>query len=114
MKYLVIADTYNGGYGCEYTLFGIFDTEEEAVKWIINNPRVCIAASESDEEDQYEEYFDFFEDYDEERGGIYRRLRNSQFSDGFVPMTKEEYILSRCRYIRRFNGEPTWIGGYQE
>ena len=112
MKHLVIADTYDRPYGCEYTLFGIFDTREEAVKWIINNPRVCIAASESDEEDQYEEYFDFFENYDEEKGGIHCH-RNNQFVDDFTSMTKEEYIGYR-RFIREFRGEPMCIGGYQE
>ena len=98
-KYLVIANTYGHAYGCELTLFGMFDTQEEALKWILEHPKVCLYASEPDEEDQYEEYFDFFEDYNEELGA----------------MTKEEYILgSRNRYIRRFNGEPLYLGGYCE
>ena len=113
MKYLVIADTYQRAYGCEYTLFGIFDTKEEAVKWILDNPVVCIAAP--DEEEGYEgEYFNFFEHYDEERGGIFRCGHRTQFGDGFIPMTKEEYILGRTRFISLFNGEPMYIGGYQE
>ena len=112
-KYLVIADTYQYGYGCEYTLFGIFDSREEALKWILENPRVCIAASESDEEDKYEEYFDFFKDYDEERGGIYR-YRRSLKGNEFIPMTKEEYILGECRSIHDFRGDPRYIGGSAE
>ena len=107
---MVIADTYNRGYGCEYYLFGIFNTQEEALKWIIDHPVVCTFASE---EDDYEESFNFFEGYDEKLGGVHRPTR-SMYENSLIPMTKEEYILGHCRFIRRFNGEPMYIGGYQE
>lgn len=113
-KYLVIANTYRYGYGCELTLFGMFDTQEEALKWILEHPKVCLYASESDEEDQYEEYFDFFEDYDEELGGVKKYTRRSMWDNPVTPMTKEEYILGRTNYIHRFNGEPLYLGGYCE
>ena len=48
-KYLIIADTYNRPYGCEYTLFGIFDSHEEAVKWILDNPVVYTSAPDEEE-----------------------------------------------------------------
>ena len=113
-KYLVIANTYGHAYGCELTLFGIFDTQEEALKWILEHPKVCLYASESDEEDQYEEWFDFFEDYDEELGGMKNYSRRSMWGNPVIPMTKEEYILGRKHYIHRFNGEPLYLGGYCE
>lgn len=111
-KYLVIADTYNRPYGREYTLFGIFDSQEEAVKWIIDNPVVYTAAP--DEEEGYEgETFNFFETYDEEHGGVLRTNRRSMWGEQYIQMTKEEYI--GCRgYIHLFNGEPMYIGGYCE
>jgi len=113
MKYLVIADTYQFAYGCEYTLFGVFDTYEEALNWILENPTVCTYASDSDEEEDYSEYFNFFTNYNEELGGMIRSGRRSQWDNPVIPMTKEEYV-ARCRYIHQFNGEPMYIGGYQE
>lgn len=106
-KYLVIANTYRFAYGCEYTLFGVFDTQEEALKWILEHPKVCLDASYE------EEYFDFFEDYNEELGGKKNCSRRGMGGNPVIPMTKEEYILG-SRYIRRFNGEPMYIGGYCE
>jgi len=74
-KYLVIADTYPYGYGVEYHLFGIYDTEKEAIDFIINNPEIKIG----------EDIFHF--------------------------ITKEDYINT---YIKKFDGNPIYIGGYQE
>ena len=41
-KYLVIANTYDGGYGVEYHLFAICNTEKEAIeKGIVNTVASC-------------------------------------------------------------------------
>ena len=100
MKYLVIADTYSGGYGCEYFLFGIFDTEEEAIQWIINHPVYG--------EDDFR--FDFFEHYDEENGEWFysRDYPGKELKKTYKPMTKEQFAL-------RYDGTmPLYIGGYVE
>ena len=108
-KYFVIADTYQRAYGCEYYLFGIFDTKEEAVNWIIEHSVICL--EEPDEEEGYEgSYHNFLLGYEEGKGAV-RKMRDGV--KRYTPMTKEEYI-SRSRYIREFNDEPMYIGGYQE
>lgn len=87
-KYLVIADTYTGSYGVRYTLFGIFNTEKEAIDFIINNPTIKI-----DEDFGYDIIFDFFEYYKP------------------TITSKRDYAR---QYIKRFNGNPIHIGGYIE
>ncbi len=111
-KYLVIADTYRRAYGCEYTLFGIFDTREEAIKWIIEHPVHCM--EQPDYDNGYDgEFFDFFEGYVEGKGAVRYGRRNEPVT--YTPMTKEEYIGGRRRsFIHEFTGEPMFIGGYQE
>lgn len=107
-KYIVAANTYSGGYGCELTLFAICDTKEEAVKWIIEHPTMHVPTSYYEDHDQL---FAFFEGYDEERGGVEDYLRGGR---RFVPMTKEEFILKRRNYIHKFDGTPQCLGGYAE
>ncbi len=75
-KYLVIADTYPYAYGAEYTLFGIFDTKQEAINFIIKHPTIKIN----------DDIFQFIEDKD--------------------------FIYNN--YIKEFNGNPLYIGGYIE
>lgn len=109
MKYLVIADTYQYGYGCEYSLFGIFDTRDEAIKWIIDNP--VIVVDEPDLENGYDgEKFFFFHNYEEGKGYFHLGRNGERI---YKEMSKEEYV-QRMRFIHEFNGEPMYIGGYQE
>lgn len=107
-KYLVIADTYPRAYGVEYTLFGIFDTREEAVDWIIKHP-VVVMGDVMDPEKE-EGAFDFFENYDSKnhRAVMYR---NRHGEIVYEPMSKEVYV---AMYIREYAGGPMHIGGYQE
>ena len=107
-KYLIIADTYPRAYGVEYHLFGIFDTREEAVDWILNHP-IVVMGDVMDPEDE-EGAFDFFENYDSEnhRAVLYRN-RNGEIV--YEPMSRESYAM---RYVVEFNGSPMHIGGYQE
>ena len=60
-KYLVIADTYDIGYGAEYYLFAIKDTEEEAIQWVLNHPTVHFTRNELGELREYK--FSFFKYY---------------------------------------------------
>ena len=57
MKYLVIADLSKIAYSINNFLFGIFDTKEEAVQWIVNNP-----SHETSDGD-----FNFFEFYEDSK-----------------------------------------------
>ena len=59
--FLVIADTYTGGYGTELTLFGIFPTKKEAVRFIVDNPVQMIMCHD------WKEEYDFFQYYDKEK-----------------------------------------------
>jgi hypothetical protein len=110
-KYLVIANIYPYGYGIDNTLFGIFNTKEEAVQWIINNPT---------HEMGEEKPFDFFEWYEEEKVvDIYEyigettklHLRPRKTKTGERTISKEEYAE---KYIREFDGSPLCVGFYVE
>ena len=106
-KYLVIANTYQGGYGCEYTLFGVFDTKEDAVKWIIDHPVVTIHEADGI---YNEEKFYFFSGFEEGVGRYYIGRNGEKIVYG-TPRTKEEHA---SLYVDEFDGHPMCIGGYRE
>ena len=95
-KYLVIADTYMGGYGVEYYLFGIFDTEKEAINFVMENP-IIEFRKETITNYEGENAFNFFYDYD---------ICPVEWS------SKEEYITRK--YIKKFSGNPLYLGAYIE
>lgn len=108
-KYIVVADTYNLGYGAEFYFFGIFDTEEEAINWIMNNPEHNI-------EDSYnpktKTIFNFFEKY--HKGMKERVLKEI---NGLVKHVETKTInrIEYCkRFIKTFDNKPIYIGGYIE
>lgn len=111
-KYLVIADISMQSYSAESTLFGIFDSKEEAVQWIINNPIHEIDSSLCDCP------FDFFEWYEDEKEvEIYESrpsvngLRPRTVVIGMRTLSKEEYAE---KYIKEFDGSPLCVGFYAE
>jgi hypothetical protein len=121
-KYLVIADTYPFGYGCEYNLFGVFDTRDEAVKWILEHPIVKKHFTDIAGTEYEEEFFDFFKGYEAVREihinpatgqqvRVRRREELANYPIKTIEITKGEYV---SKYIHEFNGEPMYIGGYQE
>lgn len=92
-KYLVIANAYDRPYGAYIYLFGIFDTEEDALNYIFENPIVRFGY------DYYTEQpylFDFFEEY-------------SELGD----IDQKEFAK---RYIKEYTGtdNPIYLGGYAE
>lgn len=110
-KYLVITDVSQHAYSTENILFGIFDSKEEAVQWIINNPI-----------HELNSYlcgiFNFFENYEDEKEIEIYESRPS--INGFRPRTvavgtrilsKEEYAE---KYIKEFDGSPCCVGFYAE
>ena len=108
MKYLVIADLSKVAYSINNFLFGIFDTKEEAVQWIINN-----SSHEIDDD-----CFDFFESYEDNKTiNIYEEInesaslrpRRTKISKRII--SKEEYAE---QYVLEFDGSPLSIGWYAE
>lgn len=100
-KYLVIANTFTGSYGAEFTLFGIFDTEEEAIKFIMEHQTISlgkefVGCDYNGDEIYGEHIFNFFEYY-----------KPTKFDN-----TKENY--ARRRYIKVFDNNPICVGGYEE
>ena len=94
-KYLVIADTYDAGYGVEYYLFAICNSEEEAIQWVLNHPIVHVTRNNWGELEEHE--FSFFKFYGKTKKNI----------------TKEEFI--REVYIHEFTeNTPMFIGDYIE
>jgi hypothetical protein len=109
-KFIVTADTYQGGYGTEITLFGIFDTEAEALKFILENSVQTTQGCYD-----YEDTFDFFKYYEKEKTvKIYEEgpygLKSRKYV-GDRTISKEEYAM---RYIQKFDGKPLYLGGYVE
>ena len=113
-KFLVLADIATEAYSTENTLFGIFDSKEEAIQWILNNP--LYERPNGWDECQF---FDFFEYYEEEkvidiyehRGEVTPFGRPRKTKIGERTLSKEEYAE---KYIKEFNGSPICVGWYQE
>lgn len=110
-KYLVIADVSMQPYSTETTLFGIFDSKEEAVQWIVNNPTHEINSYLCDT-------FNFFEWYeDEKQVEVFESrpsangLRPRKVVVGMRTLSKEEYAE---QYIKEFDGSPLCVGSYAE
>jgi hypothetical protein len=111
MKYLVIANTTQESYSTEETLFGIFDSKEEAVQWIVNNPIHELNTNLCNT-------FDFFEWYEDEKEvEIYETrpsvngLRPRKITIGVRTLSKEEYAE---KYVKEFDGSPLCVGYYAE
>ena len=107
-KYIVTANTYSGGYGVEVTLFGIFDTKEEAIKSILEEPVRNIKYI-------YGNYsFDFFKYYEKcKTEKIFAENENMKTRKyvGERTLSKAEWAE---KYIQEFTGEPLYIDGYVE
>jgi hypothetical protein len=110
-KYLVIADVSQEAYSTETLLFGIFDSKEEAVQWMLNNSVHKINSS-------FCSTFDFFEWYEDEKEvTIFESkpsvngLRPRHTVVGTRTLSKEEYAE---KYIKEFDGSPLLVGFYAE
>lgn len=105
-RYIVTADIYTG-FGCEIYFFDVFNSQEEAVKWIINNPIHEIDGTP----------FDFFRDYErykvvdiyEESGPRTPRGASCRLKTGSRIKSKEEYAR---KFVQPLLGAPIFLGGY--
>ena len=97
-KYLVIVEAARQSYSTNSQLCGIFNTEDEAIEWVLNHPTIKVA-------DIYGEPFEFtikMETFD-------RNLRKLVK----VPQSElREYI--RESYIVECGGSPVCVGFYEE
>lgn len=97
-KYLVIVDAARQSYSTNSQLCGIFDTEDEAIKWVLNNQTIMVT---DDRGDEYQftirlKNFDF---------NLYKWVE--------IPQSElREFI--REHYIVEFDGSPICVGFYEE
>ena len=107
-QYIVTADTYTG-FGCEIYFFGVFNTQEEAINWIINNP---IQEIDGNPFDFFREYENFKEVDIYEESGLKnpQGLRMRRLKVGERIMPKEEYAEKFIHPI--VLGKPIFLGGY--
>ena len=110
-KFLVITDVSQHSYSTENVLFGIFNSKEEAVQWIINNPIHELNS-------YFCGTFNFFEWYeDEKQVEVFESrpsvngIRSHTVAVGTRTLSKEEYVE---KYIKEFDGSPLCVGFYAE
>lgn len=97
-KYLVIIKTARKWHAVNNQLCGIFDTEEEAIEWVLNNPTITAT-------DIYGDKFQFtinLKKYD-------HKLRK------WIEMSQSELReFIREYYIVEFNGSPVCVAYYED
>lgn len=97
-KYLVIIDAARQGYSTNSQLCGIFNTEDEAIEWVLNNPTIMVTDG---------------------RGDKYQftiKLKNFDFNlREWVKIPQSELReFIREHYIVEFDGSPICVGFYEE
>ena len=97
-KYLVIVEAARQCYSTNRQLCGIFNTEDEAIEWVLNNPTIMVA-------DGYGDEYQFT-----------IRLKNFNFNlRKWVEIPQSELReFIRKHYIVEFNGSPVCVGFYEE
>ena len=92
--FLVIADIYKGSYGIVPTLFGIYDTEAEAVKSILDQPIRRVPSLYGDGEFQPFSFLSHYREDDNDIDGVWAYIK-------------------RC-FLKEFDGTPTILAHYVE
>ena len=97
-KYLVIVEAARQSYSTNSQLCGIFNTEDEAIEWVLNNPTITVTDGRGDE-------FQFA-----------IKLRNYDLNlRKWVQIPKSELReFIRKHYIVEFDGSPICVGFYEE
>ena len=114
MQYLITANTYDGGYGLELTLFGIFPTRGDATKWILEHPVVEWFGPKDHYGQQRLYSYNFLEFYSKHSmQKVYEEdpVTGRMVQVGMRKFSQEEYVQ---QYISEFNGEPILLGMYAE
>ena len=109
-KYIITADTYQHGYGSEITFFGIFDSKEDAINWIVNNPIHKVNHETFDFFSLYD-YYKTVNIYEEPKDLTSSGFRERRVKIGERTLSKEEYAEN---FVNEFNGSPVYLGGYVE
>lgn len=97
-KYLVIVDAARQRYSTNSQLCGIFNTEDEAIEWVLNNPTIMVIDGCGD---KYQ---------------FTIRLKNFDFNlYEWVEIPQSELReFIREHYIVEFDGSPICVGFYEE
>ena len=97
-KYLVIVDVARQCYSKNNQLCGIFNTEDEAIEWVLNNPTIIAT-------DIYGNSFEFTIKLETFDRNLHKMVK--------VPQSElREFI--RETYIIEFDGSPICVGFYEE
>ena len=97
-KYLVIIKVGKRGYSLNNQLCGIFNTEDEAIDWVLNHPTIMVSDGRGDK-------FQFTIE-----------LRNFDLNlRKWVEIPQSELReFIRKHYIVEFDGSPICVGFYEE
>ena len=97
-KYLVIVEAARRSYSTNSQLCGIFNTEDEAIEWVLNNPTITVT-------DGYGDEYQFT-----------IKLKNFDYNlREWVEIPQSELReFIRKHYIVEFDGSPICVGFYEE
>ena len=97
-KYLVIVEAARQSYSTNSQLCGIFNTEEEAIEWVLNNPTIMVT-------DGCRDSFEFTIKLDTFDYNLRKMVK--------VPQSELRDFI-RKHYIVEFDGSPICVGFYEE
>lgn len=97
-KYLVIVEAARQSYSTNSQLCGIFDTEDEAIEWVLNNPTIMVTDGRGDK-------FQFTINLKKYNHKLRKWIE--------IPQSElREFIRKHC--IVEFDGSPVCVGFYEE
>lgn len=97
-KYLVVVEAARESYSTNSQLCGIFDTEDEAIEWVLNNPTIMVTDGRGDK-------FQFT---------INLKKYNHKLRKWVEIPQSELREFIRKHYIVEFDGTPVCVGFYEE
>lgn len=97
-KYLVIVEAARQSYSTNNQLCGIFNTEDEAIEWVLNNPTIMVTDGRGDK-------FQFTINLKKYNHKLRKWIE--------IPQSElREFIRKHC--IVEFDGSPVCVGFYEE
>lgn len=97
-KYLVVVEAARESYSTNSQLCGIFDTEDEAIEWVLNNPTIMVTDGRGDK-------FQFTINLKKYNHKLRKWVE--------IPQSElREFIRKHC--IVEFDGSPVCVGFYEE
>lgn len=97
-KYLVVVEAARESYSTNSQLCGIFNTEDEAIEWVLNNPTIMVTDGRGDK-------FQFTINLKKYNHKLRKWIE--------IPQSElREFIRKHC--IVEFDGSPVCVGFYEE